>query len=340
MLMIMDDVVRALMSPEAHEEDVGNIRMMQTALSYIFLTGKYVYKMKKPINLGFLDFTTLEKRKYFCEEELRLNRRLCKDMYLGVVPINKSNGKIKIGGKGRTVEYAVKMKEIDQKYIMTELLKKNKIGKDLIDKIAKILTDFHSKTKTNEEISKYGSLQVIRGNWNENFEQTADFIGKTITENQFEDIKFKINGFIEENNPLFKKRIEDGKIKECHGDVHSGNIFVHGDNIYIFDAIEFNKRFRNSDVAAEVAFLGMDLDFHERKDLSDHFIGKYVEYSGDEEMLKLLGFYKSYRAFVRGKINSFQFGDPRMDEKGKDMSQELARRYFELSQNYVKEFNY
>lgn len=332
----MDDIVKALMSPEAHEEDVSNIRMMQTAISYVFLTGKHVYKVKKPINLGFLDFTTLEKRKHFCEEELRLNRRLCEDMYLGVVPINKSDGKIKIGGKGKTVEYAVKMKEIGQKYIMTELLKKGQVDKGLIDRIAKILVDFHSKAKTDKEISKYGSLQVIRGNWDENFKQTVDFIGKTIPKYQFKEIKGKINGFIEENNTLFKRRIENGRVRECHGDVHSGNIFVPGNKIYIFDAIEFNKRFRNSDVAAEVAFLGMDLDFHERKDLSDHFIGKYVEYSSDKELLKLLDFYKCYRSYVRGKINSFQFGDPRMDEKGKNRSQKLAKRYFKLSQRYVK----
>src|SRR4030067_1099740 len=143
-MMVQKQVVEALMKPEAYDEDPGQIELVQTHISFVFLTQNFVYKVKKAVNLGFLDFTTLEKRRFFCEKELELNRRLCKDMYLEVVPINKSNI-IKIKGEGKTVEYAVKMKRIAQEKIMSKLLEENKVDEKLIDKIAKIIADFHSK---------------------------------------------------------------------------------------------------------------------------------------------------------------------------------------------------
>ena len=333
-MSIQKQVVEALMKPEAYDVEPGKIELTQTHISFIFLTRNFVYKVKKAVDLGFLDFTTLEKRRFFCEKELELNRRLCEGMYLEVVPINKSNV-IKMKGKGETVEYAVKMKGIPQERMMSKLLEENKVNKELIDKIAKIIAEFHSKAETNSSISEFGSLAIIETNWKENFDQTREFVEKTISTKDFKLMRGRIDDFMKKNVSLFEKRMAEGRIRDCHGDIHSGNIFV-ADRIYIFDAIEFNERFRYSDVASDVAFLAMDLDFKERTDLSDFFIKKYVEYSGDQESSKLLPFYKCYRAYVRGKVISFKLKDPNVSSEEKSAAMEDAEAYFKLASNYAK----
>jgi len=333
-MLVQKQVVEALMKPEAYDEDPGQIELVQTHISFVFLTKKFVYKVKKAVDFGFLDFTTLEKRRFFCNKELELNRRLCGDMYLEVVPINRSNA-IKIRGEGETVEYAVKMKRMPQEKMMTKLLEENKVDDRLVDRIAKIIADFHSKAETNSRISEFGSLAIIGTNWKENFEQTAEFVGITISMKDFKLIRERIKDFMKINVSLFEKRIAEDRVRDCHGDIHSGNIFV-TDGIYIFDAIEFNERFRYSDVAADVAFLAMDLDFRERTDLSNFFVKKYVEYSGDQELTKLLPFYKCYRAYVRGKVISFKLKDPNVSGEEKRAAMKEAKSYFKLASTYAK----
>jgi aminoglycoside phosphotransferase family enzyme len=331
-------VIEALMKPEAYdEEDPGNIKLVQTHISAVFLTNRFVYKVKKAVNFGFLDFTTLEKRRFFCEKELNLNRRLCGDMYLEVVPVNKADA-VKIKGEGETVEYAVKMKRMPQEKIMSKLLEENKVDDKLVDRIAKIIAEFHSKAETNSQISKFGSLAAVETNWKENFQQTEEFIGKTISTDDFKLIREKVEDYMKKNTPLFKKRMAENQVRDCHGDIHSGNIFV-TDEIYIFDAIEFNERFRYSDVAADVAFLAMDLNFKKRTDLSNFFVKTYVEYSGDQELTKLLPFYKCYRACVRGKVTSFKLNDPNINAEKKTAAINEANAYFKLAATYAKNFS-
>jgi aminoglycoside phosphotransferase family enzyme len=333
-MLVQKQVVEALMKPEAYDEDPGQIELVQTHISFVFLTKNFVYKVKKAVNLGFLDFTTLEKRRFFCEKELELNRRLCGDMYVEVVPINKSNI-IKIKGKGETVEYALKMKRIPQEKMLSELLRKNKVDNELIGRIAKTIADFHSKAETNRRISEYGSLAIIKINWKENFEQTEEYVGKTISMKDFKLIREKVEDFMKNNVALFEKRMKEGRVRDCHGDIHSGNIFV-TDRVYIFDAIEFNERFRYSDVASDVAFLAMDLDFKERTDLSGFFVEKYIEYSGDSELTKLLPFYKCYRGYVRGKVLSFKLNDPNVGSEEKSKAMKEANAYFKLAATYAQ----
>jgi len=327
-------VVEALMKPDAYDEDVGGIELVQTHISFVFLTRNFVYKVKKAINLGFLDFTTLEKRRFFCEKELGLNRRLCGDMYLEVVPINKSDV-VKIKGEGKTVEYAVKMKRMPQEKMMSKLLEKNQVDDRLVDRIAKIIAEFHSKAETSRKISEFGSIATIETNWKENYDQTKEFIDKTISNEDFKLIRERGEDFIKRNMALFEKRMAEGRVRDCHGDIHSGNIFV-TDEIYIFDAIEFNERFRYSDVAADVAFLAMDLDFRERTDLSDFFAEKYIAYSGDQELTKLIPFYKCYRAYVRGKVISFKLKDSNISGEEKSIATEEAKAYLNLAATYAK----
>jgi aminoglycoside phosphotransferase family enzyme len=329
-----NEVVKALLKPEAYDQDPGQIELLQTHISFVFLTHSFAYKIKKAVNFGFLDFSTLEKRRFFCEKELELNRRLCPDMYLEVVPINKSKT-IRIKGTGETVEYALKMKRLPQDRIMTKLLDENKVDEKLIDNIAKIIAEFHGKAETNRRISEFGSLAAIGVNWKENFDQTEEYVGKTLSEEVFREIREKVENFMNTNKKLFEKRIEEGKIRDCHGDIHSGNIFV-TDKVYIFDVVEFNERFRYADVASDVAFLAMDLEFRKRPDLSAFFVRKYVEYSGDKEAAKLLPFYKCYRAYVRGKVVGFRLKDPNIVAKEKSEALKEAKAYFKLAAEYAE----
>jgi len=258
-------------------------------------------------------------------------------MYLEVVPINKSDA-IKVKGEGETVEYAVKMKLMPQEKMMSKLLEENKVDDSLVDRIAKIIAEFHSKAETSRRISELGSLAIIETNWKENFEQTEEFVGKTISTEDFKLIRERIEDFMKKKGPLFEKRMAEGRVRDCHGDIHSGNIFV-TDRIYIFDAIEFNERFRYSDVAADVAFLAMDLDFRERTALSNFFVKRYSKYSGDQELMKLLPFYKCYRAYVRGKVVSFKLKDPNVGREEKTAAKKEAKAYFKLASTYTKVFN-
>ena len=333
-MSVQKQVVEALMKPETYDEEPGQIELTQTHISFVFLTRNFVYKVKKAVDLGFLDFTTLEKRRFFCEKELELNRRLCKDMYLEVVPINRSNI-IQMKGEGKTIEYTVKMKRIPQETMMSRLLEEKKVDNKLIDRIAKIIAEFHLKAKTDKRISEFGSLAIIETNWKENFDQTRKFVGKTIFMKNFKFIRERINNFMKRNVSFFESRVKEGRVRDCHGDIHSGNIFV-TDRIYIFDAIEFNERFRYSDVAADVAFLAMDLDFKERTDMSNFFVKRYVEYSGDQESTKLLPFYKCYRAYVRGKVISFKLEDPSVGSEEKNAAIKEAKSYFKLASTYAR----
>ncbi|MCW4001672.1 MAG: hypothetical protein NWE97_00570, partial [Candidatus Bathyarchaeota archaeon] len=223
--MVQRQVVEALMNPEAYDEESGQIELIQTHISFVFLTKKFAYKVKKTVDLGFLDFTTLEKRLLFCEKELELNRRLCGEMYLEVVPINKSSI-IKIKGAGETIEYAVKMKRMPQERMLDKLLEENKVEKELIDRMAKIVAEFHSSMETNRRISEFGSLNTIKTNWKENFEQTREFIDVTLSMKDFRLIQERINDSMKRNKSFFEKRVKEGRVKDCHGDIHSGNIFV------------------------------------------------------------------------------------------------------------------
>ena len=331
---VQKQVVEALMKPEAYDEETSEIELIQTHISFIFLTRDFVYKVKKAVNFGFLDFTSLEKRRFFCEKELELNRRLCEDMYLEVVPINISNV-IKVKGEGETVEYAVKMRRMPQEEMMNKLLEEDKVDNKLISRIAKIIAEFHSKAKTNRRINEFGSLTIIGTNWTENFEQTRKFIGKTISVKDFKRIRERIDDFMKRNASFFENRVKEGRVRDCHGDIHSGNIFV-ADRIRIFDAIEFNERFRYSDVASDIAFLAMDLDFKERTDLSNFFIKRYVKYSGDQELTRLLPFYKCYRAYVRGKVVSFKSEDPSVGSEEKIVAMAEAKAYFKLASAYAR----
>jgi len=339
MLMEESKLLKRLQNPATFGPDVKSVKIIQTHISFIALTGKYVYKVKKPVNFGFLDFTTLEKRKHFCEEEIRLNRRLCPEIYLDVVPITQKNDNIEISGDGNIIDYAVKMKEFHQENVMTELLKKGKIDEEILDKIIDKLVQFYRSEKRSKEIDYFGSIQAVKNNIDENFEQTKPFIDLTIAKNIFDFIKEKTNNFLEKRKDLFKSRIKNGFICDCHGDLHSGNIAIDDGFVYIFDCIEFNKRFRFSDVASDIGFLAMDLDFLGYPYLSSYLIKRYIEKSGDKNLLDVLNFYKCYRAYVRGKVTCFKLNDAKIDNIKREKIIKTAFKYFNLAHYYSQLFS-
>jgi len=327
-----------LKNPKFYGPHVKSVHLLQTHISYVALTGTYAYKVKKAVNFGFLDFSTLDKRKYFCEEELRLNKRLCPDMYLDVLPITQKENTLELNGDGTIVEYALKMKEFPQEYIMTNMLQQAKISEETIDHLCTILVDFYNLQEPSEEIKKYGELQAVKQNIDENFNQTKPMIGFTIPKETYWYIKEATTKFFERKKEVFGQRIKEGRIYDCHGDLHSGNIIVTGQNIHIFDCIEFNDRFRFCDVASDIGFLSMDLDYLNYPYLSGYLIQKYVEKSRDINIYSVLNFYKSYRAFVRGKVQGYQLNDPHIDPEKKNSLVATAQRYFDLSRYYARLF--
>jgi len=331
-------MLETLKTPSFFDNDVESVNVLQTHISFVALTGRYAYKVKKPVNFGFLDFSTLEKRKYYCEEEIRLNRRLCPDIYLDVVPITLEDNKMVLGGSGQVVDYAVKMKEFPQKQIMTKLLQQGKVNEGTIDSICNILVDFYISGESTENIKQYGSIESVRKNTDENFEQTESVVDITIPKETYDYIQGATDMLYRKRGDVFNRRIKEGHIRDCHGDLHSGNIVV-SDKIYIFDCIEFNKRFRYCDVASDIGFLAMDLDFLNHPYLSSYLIKRYVEKSGDKSIFDVLNFYKCYRAYVRGKVIGFKLDDPNIDEKEKQEIVETAKKYFDLSHYYASLFS-
>jgi len=325
-----------VITPDSFPFPVKDLRVVQTHISHVFITDSYVYKIKKPVNFGFLDFTTLEKRKYFCEREVQLNKRLCPDLYLGVVPVNKEGEKFRFEGKGEVVEYAVKMRRLPEKGIMTELLKKGEVTERHIDLIVDVLVPFYKNAETGEKVNVYGKIETVKYNIDENFEQTKDFVGIALTEDKYNYLVEYNEKFFQENKPLFEKRIKEGFIRDGHGDLYSANIcFDDLKKVYIFDCIEFNERFRCGDVCSDIAFLAMDLDYHRYKTLSDYFVTTYIEKSGDRDIKELLNFYKCYRAYVRGKIGCFTYASSGISEEQKKNFLESAQKYFDLAYLYA-----
>ncbi len=335
----MKDFITALQNPEAYPHDVSGVQVIQTHISAVFLTGEFAYKICKSVDFGFLDFSTLEKRKETTEKEVEFNRLISPELYLGVVPIKENNGIIKVDGpEGEVIEYAMKMKQCSQKNIMSNLLTENKISTTDMEALAERIWQFHQKAPRSEEISQYGKLETIKFNWDENFKQTANIIPDSITDDEVLFVQQKVHLFMDNNKELFAKRITQNKIKHCHGDLHTGNIFVEDNKFLIFDGIVFNKRFPNTDIISDFATLVADLEFHDKPELAEAVIKKYQELSQDEDLSVLLPFYNAYRAYVKVKVICLTYQDENVPATQKEELQKAVRKYFDLALKYAKEF--
>ncbi|MFW6014572.1 MAG: AAA family ATPase [Candidatus Nanoarchaeia archaeon] len=332
------DIVEFMQNPENYDDSTTKVEHKQTHISHVFLTKDFVYKVKKPVNFGFLDFETLEKRKFYCEEEVRLNKRLCPELYLGVIPITNDNG-LSLNGSGKTVEYAVKMKRMPEETIMKHLLKNDKVSYKEIKKIANILSEFYKNVNCSENIDNYGKPEMLKQATDQNFEQTEKYVDYIFDGQSYEFIKNATNRFFIKNKELFEIRIKNSKIKEGHGDLHSGNIFIHNGQVCIFDCVEFNKSFRCGDVANDIAFLAMDLEYFNKCNLAKYLIQKYVDFTHDYNIYALLDFYKCYRAYVRAKVTAFLTEDKSLSAQKKEELKEEAKNYFQHAYEYAQIFD-
>ncbi|MBE9159767.1 AAA family ATPase [Nodosilinea sp. LEGE 06152] len=309
---------------------VEPIRMLQTHVSYVLLTGDYAYKVKKPVNFGFLDYSTLEKRHHFCQEELRLNQRGAGPLYLEVVAIGQAGDTYELGS-GMPVEYAVKMVQFPQDTLLSALYDRSELTDALMEDLAVAVADFHLGAETSDHIRTFGAVEQIRQAFDENYAQTESYIGGPQTQAQFDETKAYTDSFFAAHRDLFERRIAQNWIRACHGDLHLNNICRWRDRLYLFDCIEFNEPFRYVDVMYDVGFVVMDLLSKDCAGLATVFLNHYVERTGDWEGVQLLPLYISRQAYVRAKVTSFLLNDPGVDEDTKQQAAATAAGYYRLA---------
>lgn len=329
------DLIAALLDPAAYPEPTGRVDLIQTHISWVFITDNFAYKVKKPVDLGFLNFTTLRRRHHYLREELVLNRRLCPDIYLGVLPITAPSGGVRIGGKGRSLEYILRMVRMPQDRMMDEVADRGELNREHLDRIIERLVPFYAQAATGPRINRYGEPATIAYNHEENFSLTEHLAGNILPRPLFEEIRAFARLFLAQHRALFRERIREGRIRDCHGDLHMKNICL-ADGVHIFDCIEFNPRFRYGDVAADIDFLAMDLDFHGFRDLSRYFVERFAALSNDPHLIQMLDFYKCYRAYVRGKIHAVTAQDQGQPLELRARALKTARAYFDLAGEYAE----
>lgn len=337
--MVMTDQTRHVLDflsrPESYPQRPERVTMVQTHASWVFIASPLVCKIKKPVSLGFLDFSTLELRHDNCEREVVLNRRLAEDIYLGVESICNHNGRLRFGGDGEIVEWCVMMRELDPRFLLSHLLKESSVGTAEMDRIAKKLSRFHAVQPPLPPDEAATAIDRLRLATDGNFQVAQDWIGKSLSQTCFDAITHYTNKFFDSQKTLLESRIPGGWIRDCHGDLHAEHIHLAPDAVRIYDCIEFNTRFRHIDIANDIAFLAMDLDCNSRPDLARHVVVRFAELMNDHGMTPLLDFYKSYRACVRGKVESLHSVTETAGESERAESIAKAQRYYKLALRYA-----
>jgi len=331
----MKKIIGDLSRPGAWPHPPGMVEIRQTHISVIFLGKGTVFKIKKPVDFGFLDFTTLEKRRHFCEEEVRLNRRLSPDDYLGVVPVTQGKNGLRFGGEGEAVEWAVQMKRLDEQRFLSTLLERDQVSPSDMVRVAGRIAAFHAEAPTTPEITRIGGKDAILFNTKENFEQIEPHVGKTLNRETFKVIRDYTETFIGANDDLLTEREARGWIRDGHGDLHAQHICL-DEKIRIFDCIEFNERFRFGDILNDAAFLVMDLDRLGYPGLSRAFQSAYLEMMEQKNQGALLNFFCCYRAVVRGKVEGFRSMDPDVPENQALEAARSAASFHKLALHYAR----
>ncbi|MEO0377370.1 MAG: phosphotransferase, partial [Cyanobacteria bacterium P01_A01_bin.17] len=333
----LPSLVQQMLRPEFYPHPVTEpLELIQTHISYVFLTGDHVYKVKKSIKFGFLDFSTLELRSHFCQEELRLNRRLAPDLYLSVLPITQDprTGKFQLNASGPAVEYVVQMRQFQQNGL--ELFEQGQLTAATMQALGQQIAHFHQTAATNTEICANGSVAAVCEIDENNFQLSLPFVGRTQTEKQFEQTYDFVKRFVHEHEDWYVQRQDEGKIRDCHGDLHLNNLCLFQDKIQVFDCIEFNTEFRHIDCMYDVAFLVMDLAFRQRPDLANAFLNTYLERTGDYWGVVMLPPYLAMRAYIRGNVNSLGLNDSAISLEQKQHLEEEARAYYRLAWQYTQ----
>ncbi len=328
----LPSLIEQMLNPSFFPHPVTEpIRLIQTHISYILLTGEYAYKIKKPVNFGFLNFTQLEQRHHFCNEELHLNQRGAPKLYLEVLPICQQADGYQLGGDGIAVEYTIKMRQFPDEALLSNVFERGGLTPELVQTLAGVVAKYHAGAKTNDYIRSFGEVAQVRKAFDENYAQTEQYIGGPQTQSQFDQTRAYSDRFFTEKGALFASRMQNNCIRACHGDLHLGNVCYWQDQLMLFDCIEFNEPFRLVDVMYDVAFMVMDLQAKQRPDLANIFLNAYIEQTGDWEGLQVLPLYISRQAYVRAKVTSFLLNDPAVSESAKQTASKVAAMYYRLA---------
>jgi aminoglycoside phosphotransferase family enzyme/predicted kinase len=335
-IMELVQLIEALFNPGAYPFPVHGIEVRQTHISIVFLAGPFVYKLKKPVNLGFLDFSSLEKRKHFCEEEVRLNRRLAPTVYLGVVPITQTDKDVRIEGEGDAIEWAVKMERLPEGGSLLDRLERGELNRETIELLARKIAAFHARADSGPHIAEFGKFEVVSQNARENFEQSASHVGDSVSRNVFDRLRALTEENLQQFQALIESRASRGMPRDTHGDLHLDHVYYFPkrkppNDLVVIDCIEFNERFRYADPIADAAFLAMDLIFHGERALANAFISAYLHSTGDVETANLLPFYVAYRAAIRGKVEGIELFEKEIPDDVRSVVRTRARAHWLLA---------
>ncbi|OIQ01829.1 MAG: hypothetical protein AUK36_08915 [Zetaproteobacteria bacterium CG2_30_59_37] len=327
-------LIQAMLLDDFYPHATDNIRLLQTHASWVVLTGPFAYKVKKPVDFGFLDFSTLEKRKHYCEEELRLNRQLAAELYLDVLPICHAHTGFKLGGSQAICDYCIKMRQFADGDLLDARLAAHSFDAVWMDELAECMAAFHKQAEQSTTISSYGApgflLQHIIASLDTGLRHP-----EAVDASLLESIRMQTIQRVQQMQELFAGRMAQGRIRDCHGDLHLGNIALFRGHPTPFDCIEFNPEYRAIDTLNDAAFLVMDCDAHGRADLSMRLLSRYLEHSGDYEGMPLLPLFLSYRAGVRGKVSCLFAEDGAITDKTRKLKLSEAAHYFRLAADYL-----
>lgn len=320
-------LIRALNNPALFNYPVDAISIIETHISWVILTGCYAYKIKKPVDFGFIDFTTLEQRKFYCDEELRLNRRLAEDLYINVIGIYGSHTHPKLEPDGNAIEYAVQMLEFPQAWLMSHVASEKLLEAEHVDSMVKVIADFHINAKRAPVKSSFGDWDTIV-KWNhENFHHLEQVIPQSQLPDYYPDIKNWCQQQEKFLKPKIQCRQQNGWVRECHGDLHLGNMVLLENQCTPFDCIEFNDELRWIDTMSEIAFVVMDLQARDYEAYAWLFLNRYLMITGDYSGLSMLAYYVVYRALVRAKVEALSVDKQEFSK---------SRHYLDITQSWTK----
>ncbi len=332
-----EKICRAMSLPGFYPHAVTRLEKRETHISAVFLTGDWVYKLKKPVNFGFLDFESLEARRTYCHREVLLNQRLTSQVYEGVVEIvQDAGGEIRLGGQGRVLDHVVKMRQLSEESNLEVLLKKGVIQESHMQDLGERLGQFYASSSGGEEISRFGDPHVISMNMEENFDQVHPFVGDLVNDERWQFIREVSRAFFRNHENAFKERVRSGCVVDGHGDLRAEHVYLE-DVIQVIDCIEFNDRFRYGDVASDISFLYMDLDRLGHMDLGFVLLKAIVRSSGDHGLYGFIDFYAAYRAVVKLKVACFSFAGSRTDEQ-RSLQRDAAGHYLQQANTYALGF--
>lgn len=333
--MANTSLIQALQNPALYNHPVAHVEVIETHISWVLLTGDYAYKIKKPVNLGFLDFSTLELRRHYCQQELELNRRLAPQLYLEVIAIGGTPEEPTFNNHDKAIEYAVKMRQFPQQAQLDRLLMRGELHPHHIDQLADTIATFHQRIEVAPENSRYGSPAAILDPVEENFKQIQPLLSAAEEKARLQRLEQWSHQTFEQLRPVFEERKRSGFIRNCHGDMHLANIALIDEEVVIFDCIEFNDNFRWIDLISEIAFTTMDLFDRGQPQFAARLLDRYLQRTGDYEGLSLLQFYQVYRALVRAKVAAIRAHQSGLSNTERTAALNQYRNYTRLAERFT-----